>query len=173
MGVQSVGSCEKSRQKMVRAADGEHATGFTDLLTIGFGTTVAMWGMGYVGHMPLAEVPPLVFVSLMLVCLAAGGWIVGRTTRRGVVGGIALGLIVALLNLLILGSTLAEPNTGQLVPQAWLWVPGYFVVCLALGAAGAVAGTIACPRSRAADGQGVHNSPLPPAVPIRMERGRG
>ena len=76
MGVQSVGSCEKSRQKMVRAADGEHATGFTDLLTIGFGTTVAMWGVGYVGHMPLAEVPPLVFVTLMLFAWrgAAGSW---------------------------------------------------------------------------------------------------
>ncbi len=159
MGVQSVGSCEKSRQKMVRAADGEHATGFTDLLTIGFGTTVAMWGVGYVGHMPLAEVPPLVFVTLMLVCLAGGGWIVGRTSRRGIAGGLALGLIVALLNLLILGSILAEPNTGQIVPQAWLWLPGYFVVCLALAGAGAAAGTISSPR--------------PPAVPSRMGEGQG
>ena len=75
----------------------------------------------------------------MLVCLAAGGWIVGRKTPRGVRGGLGLGLIVALLNLLILGSILAEPNTGQIVPQAWLWVPGYFVVCLALASAGAAA----------------------------------
>ena len=112
----------------------------SDLLAIGFGTTVAMWAVGYVGHMPLTDVTPLVFVSLMLVCLVAGGWIVGRKTRRGVRGGLGLGLIVALLNLLILGSMLAEPNTGQIVPQAWLWVPGYFVVCLGLASAGAAPG---------------------------------
>ncbi len=124
----------------VQPLDGEHATGLSDLLAIGFGTTVAMWAVGYVGHMPLTDVSPLVFVSLMLLCLVAGGWVVGRKTLRGVRGGFGLGLIVALLNLLILGSTLAAPNTGQIVPQAWLWVPGYFVVCLALTAAGAAAG---------------------------------
>ncbi|MGA2254725.1 MAG: COX15/CtaA family protein [Thermoguttaceae bacterium] len=119
-------------------------TGSIDLLAIGFGTTVAMWTVGYVGHMPLTDVPPVVFVSLMLLCLVVGGWIVGRKTRRGVGGGLGLGLIVALLNLLILGSVksmLIEPNTGQIVPRAWLWVPGYFVVSLALASAGAAAGT--------------------------------
>ena len=89
----------------VQSLDGEHATGLSDLLAIGFGTTVAMWAVGYVGHMPLTDVPPLVFVSLMLVCLVAGGWIVGRKTPRGVRGGLGLGLIVALLNLLVLGSS--------------------------------------------------------------------
>ncbi len=130
----------------VQPLDGEHATGLDDLLAIGFGTTVALWAVGYVGHMPLTDVPPLVFVSLMLACLAAGGWTVGRQTPRGIRGGLGLGLIVALLNLLVLGSTLAEPNTGQIVPQLWLWVPGYFAVCLALATAGAAAGTIASPR---------------------------
>src|SRR5208282_364526 len=99
----------------VQSLDGEHATGLSDLLAIGFGTTVAMWAVGYVGHMPLTEVPPPVFVSLMLICLVAGGWIVGRKTPRGIRGGLGLGLIVALLNLLILGSVksmLIEPGTG-------------------------------------------------------------
>ena len=138
----------------VQSLDGEHATGLSDLLAIGFGTTVAMWAVGYVGHMPLTDVPPLVFVSLMLVCLVAGGWIVGRKTRRGVGGGLGLGLIVALLNLLILGSVksmLTEPNTGQIVPQAWLWVPGYFVVCLAL----------ALRRGGRGDGISAHELPSP------------
>jgi hypothetical protein len=136
----------------VQSPDGEHATGLSDLLAIGFGTTVAMWAVGYVGHMPLTEVPPLVFVGLMLVCLVAGGWTVGRKTPRGVRGGLGLGLIVALLNLLILGSIMAEPNTGQIVPQAWLWVPGYFVVCLALASAGAAVGTAARSKSDRSDG---------------------
>ena len=145
----------------VQSLDGEPATGWDDLLTIGFGTTVAMWAVGYVGHMPLADVPPLVFVSLMLACLVAGGWTLGRKTQRGVRGGLGLGLIVALLNLLILGSVkgmLIEPNTGQVVPQAWLWVPGYFVVCLALASVGAAAGTAfrsVSPLPLAGDGPGV------------------
>ena len=61
----------------VQSPDGEHVTGSIDLLAIGFGTTVAMWTVGYVGHMPLTDVPPVVFVSLMLLCLVVGGWIVG------------------------------------------------------------------------------------------------
>ncbi len=137
----------------VQSLYGERAAGSSDLLAIGFGTTVAMWAVGYVGHMPLTDVPPVVFVTLMLACLVAGGWVVGSKTRRGIAGGLGLGLIVALLNLMILGSTLRAPNTGQIVPQAWLWVPGYFVVSLALAAAGAAAGTACCsPRSPAVRG---------------------
>ena len=144
----------------VQPLDGEYATGSSDLLAIGFGTTVAMWAVGYVGHMPLTDVPPLVFVSLMLACLVAGGWTVGRKTPRGIRGGLGLGLIVGLLNLLILGSILAEPNSGQVVPQARLWVPGYFVVCLVLASVGAAAGTTVRSNSPrlSGEGQGVRAS---------------
>ncbi len=150
----------------VQSPNGVHVTGLNDLLAIGFGTTIAMWAVGYVGHMPLTDVPPLVFVSLMLVCLVAGGWIVGRKTHRGVRGGLGLGLIVALLNLLVLGSLLAEPNTGQIVPQVWLWVPGYFVACVALATAGAAAGTMIslrrapCVAWSAGEGPGVRAVPI-------------
>jgi cytochrome c oxidase assembly protein subunit 15 len=120
-------------------------------LAIGFGTTVAMWAIGYVGHMPLTDVPPAVFVSLMLACVAVGGWVVGRRTLRGVRGGVLVGLIVALLNMLILGSLLKEPNTGQVVPQAGLWIPGYFAICVALAAIGAAIGsTFRIPRASSA-----------------------
>ena len=141
----------------VQSPDGTERTGPSDLLAVGFGTTVAMWAVGYVGHMPLTDVPPLVFVSLMLACVAAGGWVVGRKTGRGVRGGLGLGLIVALLNLLVLGSVLARPNSGQIVPQAWLSAPGYFVVCVALASAGAAAGTVVRRKIAAAgrkEGQG-------------------
>jgi len=100
-----------------------------------------MWAVGYVGHMPLTDVPPAVFVSMMLSSVIGGGWAAGRKTPRGVRGGIGVGLIVAMLNLLILGSVLAEPNTGQVVPQAALWLPGYFVLCIALSTIGAAIGT--------------------------------
>jgi heme a synthase len=137
---------------MLRAADGEQATGWIDLLAIGFATTVAMWAVGYVGHMPLTDVQPVVFVSFMLLCLVIGGWIVGQKTPRGVRGGLGLGLIVGLLNLLILGSILAKPNDGQIVPQAWLWLPGYFVICLALASAGAAVGATFRTKSDRSDG---------------------
>ena len=116
----------------VQPPDGKPARGSSDLLAIGFGTTVAMWAVGYVGNMPLTDVPPVIFVSLLLACVVAGGWIVGRKTARGVGGGIGVGLIVALLNLLILGSFLSTPNTGQVVPHVGLWVPGFFLICVAL-----------------------------------------
>lgn len=119
--------------------------GISDLLAIGFGTTVAMWAVGYVGHMPLAHVPPVVFVSLMLVCLVVGGWIAGRSTARGPRGGAWVGLISATLNLLILGSALGQPHSGQLVPGAWLWVPGWFALSVLLGTVGALAGCMARP----------------------------
>ena len=125
----------------VQPPDGKPARGSSDLLAIGFGTTVAMWAVGYVGNMPLTDVPPVIFVSLMLACVVAGGWIVGRKTARGVGGGIGVGLIVALLNLLILGSFLSTPNTGQVVPHVGLWVPGFFLICVALATIGAAIGT--------------------------------
>ncbi len=124
----------------VQPLDGQPTRGWSDLLAIGFGTTVAMWAVGYVGHMPLTDVSPAVFVSLMLGCVIGGGWVVGRRTPRGARGGVGVGLIVALLNLLILGSLLTSPNIGQVVPQAGVWVPGYFAACIALAAIGAAIG---------------------------------
>ena len=124
----------------VQSPDGECTADFIDLLAIGFGTTVAMWAVGYFGLMPLTRVPPAVVLGLMLFCPVVGGWTVGRKTRRGVLGGLGLGLIVALLNLQILGSLLVDPNTRVLVPQAGIWVLGYILVSLALPSVGTVAG---------------------------------
>ncbi len=126
----------------VQSLDGEHATNLSDLLAISFGTTVAMWAVGYVGYMPLIKASPLLVASLVLLCLVGGGWTIVRRTHRGVRGGLGLGLIVALLNLQILGSLLVDSNTRQIVPRAWIYVLGYFVVCLALAFAGAVAGSV-------------------------------
>ena len=121
-----------------------------DILAIGFGTTVAMWAVGYVGHMPLTHVPPVVFVSLMLVCTAVGGSFVGRFTRRSVAGAVGVGLLSSAINLLILGSLLRQPHGGQLVPQFWLWLPGSFAVSIVLAIFGFLVArmTRAAPRPR-------------------------
>jgi cytochrome c oxidase assembly protein subunit 15 len=112
----------------------------SDLLALGFGTTVATWGVGYVGHMPLVEQPTVVLVGLMLGCLIGGGWAAGRYTCRGVRGGAWVGLISAALDLLIFGSLLAQPDGGSPIPHAWLWIPGWFLLSATLAAAGGAVG---------------------------------
>jgi len=116
--------------------------GIGDVLTIGFGTTVAMWAVGYVGHMPLTDLPAPVFVSLMLLCVIAGGFVAGRATRRGLMGGVWVGLVSACLNLLILGSLLEPGKSGEHrdLPPVWLWLPGTFVVSVLLALIGSAIG---------------------------------
>ena len=101
-----------------------------------------MWAVGYVAFLPLAGVPAPVFLALMLACLVAGGWIIGRHTQRGIVGGACVGLIAATLDLLILGSLLLRPPGGQAMPSAWLWLPAVFALSAILAAAGALAGKV-------------------------------
>lgn len=124
----------------VHPTETKRANDCSDVLAIGFGVTVAMWAVGYVGHMPLAQVPPAIFVSLMLVCLVAGGWAVERWTPRGLRGAVWVGLLSAAVNLLILGSLLRRPHDGQMVPQAWLWIPGWFALSAVLSAVGSLLG---------------------------------
>jgi cytochrome c oxidase assembly protein subunit 15 len=122
-----------------------------DILAIGFGTTVAMWAVGYVGHMPLTRVPPVVFVSLMLICMGIGGWFVGRYTRRSLAGAVWVGLLSSAINLLILGSLLRRPHGGQLVPQVWLWLPGTFAISILLAMVGLWLARMGRPASRPRD----------------------
>ncbi|MFB3910131.1 MAG: heme A synthase [Candidatus Eisenbacteria bacterium] len=122
------------------AAGAESRPGLTDVLAIGFATTVAMWGIGYVSRMPPVWVPSSLLVVLLLGCMAAGGFYAGRTTGRGWRAGVYTGFVSSLLNLLILGSLLSGSAPGHLVPSALWWVPGSFLLAMALGGAGAALG---------------------------------
>jgi cytochrome c oxidase assembly protein subunit 15 len=125
----------------------EAQTPVAAILTIGFGTSVAMWAIGYVGHMPFGQMPSAVFLPLILLANLAGGVCVGRYTRRGLAGGAWIGGVAALLNLLILGSKLVKPETGHLLPEAWLWLPGSLVLSVTLGTLGAaLGGLVPSPR---------------------------
>ena len=110
------------------------------ILTIGFGTTVAMWFVGYVCRLPPAAVPAPLVLGLMLACLVAGGMVIGRHTRAGWKGGVLAGALSALLNLLILGSLLFDPQSEEVVPAALVWIPGSFLLSAALAAIGALLG---------------------------------
>lgn len=115
-------------------------SGSADLLALGFGTVVAMWAVGYVSRIPPAWVPSPVLLVLLAAVLFAGGYATGRSTARGWKGGLAVGAIASLGNLLILGSLLTGKQPNQIVPSALLWIPGSFAASLVLSTLGAVAG---------------------------------
>ncbi len=118
----------------------------SDLLALAFGTTLAMWTIGYICRFPGVGAPAWLLMLFMLACLGGGGWAGGRFAGRGPLGGMLAGLLVGLLNLLILGSLLAHPDeTNRLVPNAGWWLPGSLLVTSLLTAAGAWLGR----RSRA------------------------
>jgi len=109
-----------------------------EILAIGFGTTVAMWGAGYVARLPVVLAPPAVVLAALLMALLAGGYVAGASGTRGVRGGAYAGALTGLLNLLVLGSFLStHDRTNALVPSAALWVPGSIALSAAIAAAGA------------------------------------
>lgn len=84
-----------------------------DILAAAFGTTVAMWAIGYVGRMPVeapgtsggagrALVPAALLFFALTFAVLAGGFVFGRCTIRGGRAILGTGVLVAALNLLIL-----------------------------------------------------------------------
>lgn len=109
-------------------------------LAVGFGITVAMWFVGYVGRLPALMLPSPLLLSAMLVCLVGGGLLLGR--HAGGPGlGAAAGCVSGLLNLLVLGSFLGGDAPGRVAPSAWWWVPGSVLVSAVLAGVGAGIGT--------------------------------
>jgi cytochrome c oxidase assembly protein subunit 15 len=112
--------------------------GAGDILAVGFGTTVAMWGIGYLARLPVILAPPSLVLALLLAALVCGGFVIGRRAARGVAGGASAGALTGLLNLLVLGSFLStRDRPDALVPTALAWLPGSIALSSALGAAGA------------------------------------
>jgi cytochrome c oxidase assembly protein subunit 15 len=121
--------------------------GAGDVLAIGFGTSVAMWALGYLARLPVVLAPPALVLVLMLLALLGGGFLAGSRGSRGVRGGAYAGALTGLLNLLVLGSFLSTADRpNALVPNAALWFPGSIVFSSLLGACGAWWGTRRGPR---------------------------
>lgn len=112
--------------------------GAADLLALGFGTTVSMWAAAYLCRLPPASVPAWVLGPVFLALLLAGGAAAARFTERGWKGGLWVGAIASLLNILILGSLLGGDSPTNTRPGAALWLPGSLVLGAALGAIGAI-----------------------------------
>ncbi len=114
--------------------------GHSYILTFGFGTTVAMWAIGYVSRIPPVWIPSSLLLFLLLLCLIGGGFLAGSMTGRGVKAGLSCGALASALNLLVLGSLLGGSSANHLVPSALWWVPGSVAVGAVLGAAGGLLG---------------------------------
>jgi len=116
------------------------------VLTVGFGTTVAMWAVGYLGRLPVIQLPSPLLLVLLLATLFAGGAFLGQRTAAGWPRGALVGLVSGLLNLLVLGSFLGGDAPNRVTPSALWWVPLSIVVCALLASAGAWVGSRAAAR---------------------------
>jgi cytochrome c oxidase assembly protein subunit 15 len=111
------------------------------VVTVGFGTTVAMWAVGYFCRLPAILLPSPLVLVLLLGCLFGGGYVLGRASGTGWMIGAAAGLITGALNLLILGSLLGGDDPNRVVPSALWWLPGSILISAVLAGVGAAVGS--------------------------------
>ncbi len=107
------------------------------VLTAGFGTTVALWAIGYVCRLPAVMAPEPVLLGLLLATTVAGGAVLAAVSGRGFSTGFAAGVVSGLLNLLVLGGLLSGDQPNALRPSALLWIPGSILLSGVLAGAGA------------------------------------
>jgi cytochrome c oxidase assembly protein subunit 15 len=130
-----------TQTEIATAAAVRPAMDLRGIVTLGFGTTVAMWAVGYFCRLPAIVLPSPIVLVLLLACLFGGGFVLGRVSGAGATAGAAVGLVTGVLNLLILGSLLTGDHPNRVVPSALWWLPGSILVSIALGAFGAAVGS--------------------------------
>ena len=119
-------------------------------LAIGFGTTTGMWVVCYVAMMNPGMIVGEALFVLVLACLVAGGFVAGRNrtlNEPAWLAGLKVGLVASLLNLLIVGALLVDPQTHRLQAHAAQWIGGDFAASFLLAIAGAIIGVSASPRA--------------------------
>ena len=94
------------------------------VLPLAFATTVSMWAVAYFCRLPAVMAPSWLVAGLMLGIVGLWGWVTGSRAGSGWVGGVFVGGVAAILNLLILGSLLTPADGGSVLPSAVWWVPG-------------------------------------------------
>jgi len=100
-------------------------------LALGFATTAAMWGIGYVAMLA----PGLWIGEALFVLTLAMPVLFGAIARRGGASALKVGLVSAFANLLIIGAFLRDEQHGsKLVPV--LYVAGLFLASGGLAALG-------------------------------------
>ena len=109
------------------------------ITALGFGTTVAMWAIGYVCMTSPGLVIGEILFAAELVTLVIGGYVTGRILRS-VRSGVFVGLTSAIVNLLIVGSLMRRGEDGSIFTSALIWVGGLFGTSILLCALGAAFG---------------------------------
>jgi cytochrome c oxidase assembly protein subunit 15 len=116
------------------------------VLAIGFGATVAMWTVGYLGRLPIVMAPSWLVGVGILAALVGAGVVAGRDRALNLRGVALAGGVCATLNLLVLGSLLAESEKAM--HEAVLWLPIFYLGCMALLGVGVLAGRLLPKRAR-------------------------
>lgn len=106
------------------------------VIVTGFGATACMWAIGYAGRLPAVAIPSWLLLTSFVVLMAVGGWIAGFYAG-GWKSGAWTGLLVAFLNLAVLGGLLAGDKPHTMRPTAGWWLPGFLAFGAAIGAVGA------------------------------------
>lgn len=78
-----------------------------------------MWAVGYLGRFPGVVASPKLLAAAFVALYLVFGWISGRVQGPGFGAGARVGFVASAINLLILGSLLAEGRVA-----AWVFVPG-------------------------------------------------
>lgn len=99
------------------------------VLTIAFGTTTAMWAVGYLTHLPGLRIASSVVFAAMFACMLMGGVLAGMFAQRPLRTGLLSGLGLGILNLMILGSLLAQDSTNAVYPSAPIYILGFILGC--------------------------------------------
>ncbi len=110
-------------------------------ITVGFGTAVAMWLLGYLTHIPAIQLSAPITGALLLAVLASGGLVAGRLSSPGrapIVGALT-GAVASLVNLLIVGAVVAPDDQAQAARGGWA------LIALGTVAFGAILGALAAP----------------------------
>lgn len=121
----------------------------------GFGTSVVMWMVGFITHLPGLRVPAAATAGFLVLVQLMGGVYAGRRLPSGGwVAGAAAGTVAGLLNLLIVGSVIAADHDsgGGLRPGWGGIVLGTILFGFGVGAVGgAIGGRLHRPGPAAVD----------------------
>lgn len=116
------------------------APAWGDIVAVSFATTVAIWAVAYILRLPAISAPPPVLTGWIAVALLAGGYHIGRYSRRGWIGGLHVGLLSGLLNLLILGSAVGGDAPVGAMQSLPLFALASLVISVVLSIFGAAFG---------------------------------
>lgn len=113
---------------------------FAAVFPIGMATAVAMWTAGYIARLPFIEAPPvLLFFVLMTLVLIGGRFAATRHLDR-IRAGIVCGTVVAILDLLVLGSFVVpegeEISGARMMPLGMSFL-FFITICIILAVLGA------------------------------------